>query len=156
MAISLSTPVTGTAQTGLSSPTYTVGADTNPDNNAKQWIVTALGGTQTGVVVHSISSPFTVAFWRPKAFKTLLWMNNLVGGTLRSVPKNVYKVITRKGVLVASGQAPQLMLITTSIEVPANADSYDSLSVRAALSAHIGAVSQSSDNLGLLAVTGSL
>lgn len=156
MAISLTTPVTGSAQTGLTSPTYTIVADTNPDNNAKQWIVTALGGTQTGVTVHSISSPFSVAFWRPRVFKTLQWINNLVGGTLRSVPKNVYKVITRKGVLVAANQAPQQMMITTAIEVPANADTYDSLSVRAAISAHIGAISQQSDNVGLLATSGSL
>jgi len=42
MTFALSSPVTGAAQTGLTSPTYTVTADTPPDANAKQYAVTAL------------------------------------------------------------------------------------------------------------------
>jgi hypothetical protein len=156
MTISVSTPLTGESQSGLTSPTYTNASDTNPDNNAKQWIVTALGGTQTGVIPHSISSPFTIAFWRPKAFKMVAWVGNIVGSQVRSVPKNVYKVITRKGVLIAADQAPQTLIITTEISVPAGSDSYDPLSVKAALSAHFGVVSQQSSNLGDLVTTGSL
>jgi hypothetical protein len=40
------------------------------------------------------------------------------------------------------------MMIRTVIECPAGADTYDAASVRAALSAHIGALSQQSAGIG--------
>ena len=64
-------PVTGAAQTGLTTPTYTFVADVAPDANGKQVAVTALGGTQVGVTPHSVASPFTGTFVRPKSFKAL-------------------------------------------------------------------------------------
>jgi hypothetical protein len=49
MSISVTSPITGGAQTGLTSPTYTVVTDTAPPGNpGKQVAVTALGGTQAG------------------------------------------------------------------------------------------------------------
>lgn len=50
MTIALSSPVTGGAQTGFTSPTYTLTADTPPaGSGGKQYAATALGGTQAGV-----------------------------------------------------------------------------------------------------------
>jgi hypothetical protein len=154
MSISVSSPVTGTAQTGLTSPTYTVVADTAPDSNGKQSVVTALGGTQTGVSVHTNSSPFTLTFWRPKFIRAVGVMNNI--GWIVNNPVNVYKVITRKGVLPAAGERPQVCTVTTVISVPAGADTYDIVSIRAALSLHIGALSQQSAGIGDLANNGVL
>lgn len=147
MSISLTSPVTGLAQTGLTSPTYTVVPDVAPDVNGKQYAVTALGGTQTGVVAHSVASPFTITFWRPKILKILSNLN-VVTGQLTNVPMNVYKVVTRKGVIPLSGQSARTMVITTTVEVPAGADSADPLSIRAALSAHAGSLSQQSAGWG--------
>lgn len=147
MSISLTTPVTGLAQTGLTSPTYTVVSDVAPDVNGKQYAVTALGGTQTGVVAHSVASPFTITFWRPKILK-ILGSLNVVTGQLTNVPMNVYKIVTRKGVIPLSGQSARTMVITTTVEVPAGADSADPLSIRAALSAHAGSLSQQSAGWG--------
>jgi hypothetical protein len=48
------------------------------------------------------------------------------------------------------------MLIRTSIEVPAGADTVDAEDIRAALSAHIGALSQVSSGIGDTAVSGVL
>lgn len=155
MAYSPTTPVTGTAQTGLTSPTYTLTADTAPSQNAKQHAVTALGGTQTGVSVHTVSSPFTLTFKRPQVLKTLSPVNP-VTGVLREVPRNNYELLTRKGVLPLAGQAPATMIVRTVIEVPAGADTADSSSVRAALSAHIGLLSQASAGIGDTAVNGVL
>lgn len=155
MAVSLSSPVTGAAQTGLTSPTYTLSADTNPANEARQWVVTALGGTQTGVLPHSISSVFTLAYWRPRVYKTLQFVVTAVGQQVKSVPRNVHKSITRKGVLCASGVTSQ-MTITTEISLPAGAESYDSLSCKAALSAHIGGLTQQSAGWGETLVSGTL
>lgn len=148
-------PVTGAAQTGLTSPTYTHVDDVAPDSNGKQIAVTALGGTQTGVTANSVSAPFTVSFFRPKTFKSLPPIDP-VTGQLRSVPRNVYKQITRKGVLPLAGQQFQTMLITTIIEVPAGSDTADSANVRAALSEHIGVLDQVSSGIGDTTISGVL
>lgn len=153
MAFSLSSPITGGSQTGLTSPTYTHTTMAGPDANCKQVAVTALGGTQTGVDVHSVSRPFTVSFWYPKVLKILgvVGSNGVLTGP---VGRNVYKVITRKGVTPLAGQASATMVISTNIEVPAGADTADPANVRAALSAHIGALSQQSAGLGDTGVSG--
>jgi hypothetical protein len=148
MSIAL-TAVTGSAQTGLTSPTYTPTADTAPDSNGKQYAITALGGTQTGVNVHSVSNPFSMTFWRPKILRAIARLNS--NGVLVGNPKNVYSVLTRKGVTPLAGQAPEVMVIETRISVPAGSESYDIINVRAALSAHIGALSQQSSGIGDLA-----
>lgn len=156
MSVSLSSPVTGAAQTGLTSPTYTVSVDSTPPAvNMKQWAVTALGGTQTGVSAHGISSPFTISFTRPVNYRPL-GIVNPVTGLLRQVPRNSYKIITRKGVIPLSGQASIPMIVTTTIEVPAGSDIADPNSVRAALSLHFGACQQVSSGLGDTYVSGIL
>lgn len=155
MSYSPSTPVTGAAQTGLTAPTYTIATDTFPDVNGKQHAVTALGGTQTGVTVHSVASPFTIAFYRPKVLKVL----NAVTGQLtvaRDIPRNVYGLITRKGVTPLGGQPANTAVIRTTIDIPAGADSYDAANIRAALSAHIGMLSQVSAGIGDSSVNGVL
>lgn len=155
MPFNITSPITGAAQTGLTSPTYTHVADQAPDVNCKQVAVTLLGGTQTGVVVHSASCPFTIAAWKPKNFQ-VLGKPNPVTGLLPSVPKNSYKVITRKGVTPLAGQPIKVMNITTTIDVPAGSDLADPLSVKAALSAHVGALTQQSAGLGDLLINGVL
>jgi len=155
MAYSLSSPVTGAAQTGLTSPTYTIALDTSPDANARQYAVTALGGTQAGVTPSSVSSPFTTAMFRPKSYQ-MLGKPNPVTGLIARVPRNVYKVITRKGVTPLAGQPIQMMLITSVIEVPAGADLADPTNVRAALSLHFGAEAQVAAGIGDTVILGVL
>lgn len=153
MTVNITTPITGLAQTGLTSPTYTIVTDTAPDNNGKQYAVTALGGTQTGVNAHSVAAPFTITAVRPKVLKTL-GSPNPSTGVVANVARNTYKVITRKGVLPLAGQPYQTMLITTTIDVPAGSDLTDAVNVRAALSAHFGALSQQSAGIGDTSVSG--
>lgn len=153
MTITVTSPITGTAQTGLTSPTYTHVADAAPTPQGKQVAVTALGGTQTGVIVHSVAAPFTISAFRPAVFKQL-GKANPTTGLISNVPKNQYKVITRKGVLPLAGQPYQTMLVTTIIDVPAGSDLADPANVRAALSAHIGALSQQSAGIGDTTVSG--
>lgn len=153
MAISPTSPITGTAQTGLTSPTFTFVVDQNPAVNAKQWAVTALGGTQVGVTTHSVASPFTLSFWRPLNFKFLGPLNP-VTGALQSVPMNVYKAITRKGVLPLPAQAFKTAMISSNIEIPAGSDTADPANLRAMISAHIGLLTQISAGIGDTAVNG--
>jgi len=154
MTMQITSPVTGGAQTGFTSPTYTVALDTPPNPQSRQLAVTALGGTQAGVdTASSASRPFTVTVSRPAVLKQLAPVDP-VTGVLRSVPRNVYKVIVRKGVTPLAGQSSQVMLITTTIEVPAGADLADTSNVRAALSLLIGSLNQISSGIGDTALSG--
>lgn len=150
--LQLTSPITGSPQTGLTSPTYTVISDSAPDPQNKQFAVTALGGTQTGVDAHTIARPFTLTWIRPRVLKLLGRPDQ--AGVVRNVPKNVWKLLTRKGVTPAANQNSQLLMIETVIHCPAGAETYDSASVRAAISAHLGALAQQSAELGNTVVTG--
>jgi hypothetical protein len=151
----LTSPITGSAQTGLTSPTYTHVVDVAPDGNGRQVAVTALGGTQTSVRVSSAGDPFTINWVRPKSLRGAPSVNpvtNLIG----NAPRNVWKLITRKGVIPLAGQAPQPMIITTETSIPGGAESADPANVRAGCSAHYGAFAQQSAAFGDSMVTGVL
>ncbi len=154
MSIAITSPITGATQTGLTSPTYTVVTDQAPDVNAKQVYVSTGGGTQTNVRYHAASDPFTISFWRDKVVKTLGALG--LNGQYTNVPVNRQKCITRKGVLIASGEQPRVMIIRTEVEVPAGAESYDTVNMRAAMSAHFGALAQQSAGWGESLTAGSL
>lgn len=155
MSIAIPGSITGAAQTGFTSPAYTTSVDTPPDVNSKQSAVTALSGTQAGVDAHSVSKPFTITVTRPRQLLSL-GKPNPVTGLVASVPRNTYKVLTRKGVLPLSGQPNAVMIIRTEIEVPAGADTADSANIRAALSAHLGTLAAVSSGIGDTAINGVL
>lgn len=155
MAVTLTSPVTGAAQTGLTSPTYTHVADVAPTAEGKQWAVTALGGTQTGVTIHSVASPFTVTVVKPKVFKSL-GKPNPTTGLIGGVGRNTWIVIVRKGVTPLAGQPFQTLIARCTIEVPAGSDTADAANIRAALSLMIGSLSQVSAGLGDSVVSGIL
>lgn len=151
--MNLTSPITGSAQTGLTSPTYTHAADVAPDSNGRQVAVTALGGTQTGVRTSTAGDPFTINWVKPKALRGAP-VQNPVTGMIPSAPRNVWKLILRKGVLPLTGQAAQPMVISCEISIPGGAESADSANIRAAFSAFIGALSQQSAAFGDAVVTG--
>lgn len=126
-------PITGAAITGLTTPTYTFVTDIAPAINGKQFAVTALGGTQTGVTVNTPNSPFTGTFFRPTTFK-MLGTPNPTTGVIANVPKNTYKLIARKGVLVAANQSPQVAEIDIVVKVPAGSETYDAPNLNALFS----------------------
>lgn len=153
MAWSPSSPLTGASQTGLTSPTYTLSADTAPTPNGRQYAITALGGTQTSVASTGAATPFTLSFFKPTVLKTKSVNSD---GMAVSVPTNVYKQITRKSVAVDAFGTTRTMLITTTIEVPAGSENQDSEDIRAALSCHIGALSNTSSGIGDTVIQGVL
>jgi len=155
MAVNISSPVTGAAQTGLTSPTYTLVTDIAPSPNGKQNAVSALGGTQTNVDAHSVSKPFTVTVYRPQQLKTLPAANP-VTGVIKNIPTNTYKVIVRKGVKPAANQNDMVAMATAEIKIPAGADTYEPEDVRAMLSLFIGALNQVSAGLGDTCISGVL
>lgn len=155
MAITITSPIAGSAQTGFTSPTYTVVSDTPPSANGKQVAVTALGGSQAGVDVHSVSKPFTISVFRPQVLKPLPVANPLTG-VIKNIPNNSYKVISRKGVVPAVNQSALIAKMTTVIDVPAGSDTYEPEEIRAMISAHVGVLTQLSAELGNTTVTGIL
>lgn len=152
MTVSLTSPVTGSAQTGLTSPTYTTVVDTPPNAYSKQYAVTALGGTQTGVDVHGASKPFTVTFSRPANIRTAP-VPSPVTGVMPNSPRNVYTALCRKGMAPGVGQNPQTMTFRLDMGVPAGADLVEPEEIRAGLSFFIGSLNQQSAGLGDTLVT---
>lgn len=155
MAYSPSSPITGSAQTGFTAPTYTFVSDVAPSIYGVQKSVSALGGTQVGVDVHSISRPFTLTVERPAVFKQL-GQPNPVTGLVKEFPRNVFKVRTRKGVTPLAAQPSQVFEIITELRCIAGADTADPANIRAALSAHFGLVTQVSAGLGDSMISGVL
>lgn len=137
MSFNPSSPITGAAVSGLTSPTYTIAVDVAPSINGKQFAITAVGGTQTGVDVNTVSKPFTVSFFRPVALKVLPAANPTTG-IIKNIPVNTYKMHTRKGVNPSANQSAMVARITTTIEVPAGSDTFEPEDLRAMISAHFG------------------
>lgn len=154
MSFTPSSPITGAAISGLTSPTYTIVSDTPPSAVSKQYAVSGLGGTQTGVTAHSLSSPFTQTMFRPSSFKVLGQPNP--SGIIRSFPNNTFTVLTRKGVSVLASQPIQTMLIKTDLRIPSGADTYDLVNIKAAISAHIGLLWQIAQGLTDTVTTGTM
>jgi hypothetical protein len=156
MTISVTSPVTGGAQTGFTAPTYTVVADTAPPGNpGKQYVVTALGGTQAGVIPHSVAAPFTINFTRPANLR-VLGTPNPVTGVVTAIPTNTYKCIGRKGVLPLAGQPYRVFNGTLTLDMPAGADLADPSNAKALVSLMVGALNQQSAGLGDMLVSGVL
>lgn len=155
MSVNLPASITGSAQTGFTTPGYTTIVDTPVDVNSKQVAVSAVTGTQAGVDVHSVARPFTVAISRPKQFQ-VLGKANPVTGLVSSVPRNIYKLLTRKGVTPLAGQPSQVGMVRSEIEIPAGADIADPANLRAMISAHIGVLQSISAGLGDTVINGVL
>lgn len=148
-------PLTGAAQTGFTTPTYSFVSDIAPSQNGKQIAVTVAGGTQVGVTVHSVASPFTSTFVRPSVFK-FLGMANPITNRIKDVPRNIYHLITRKGVTPLAGQPVTPALIRTTFEVPAGSDVADPANLKAMISHHIGLLSSISASIGDSVLSGTI
>ncbi|DAD50437.1 coat protein [ssRNA phage Gerhypos.2_18] len=152
MTISLSN-ITGSAQTGLTTPGYTVVADVPPPGTkGKQYAVSALTGTQVGVEASLVGNPFTLTYIGPTNPKGPPAVSQTTGQPT-STPRNTHKWIVRKGMEVVSGYFATANF-TLQMDIPAGAELKDPESIRAALSALIGALSQISSGMGDTLVSG--
>jgi len=147
-------PVTGAAVTGLTSPTYTLTAIAAANAWSKAYAVTALGGTQTGVSVSSTSNPFTVTAYQPQNIRILNAVD--ANNVLRNVPYNTWGVRTNKGMLPLAGQAYKNGTAETRFSIPAGSDLADAPSINALVSAHAGVVYQQADGMAITIKTGSV
>lgn len=142
MSITFDPTLTGFNVTGFTSPIYDNEDDLPPNGFSRQRIFTGLtsGTVPAGLSYHSVSSPCTATIERPAAFKSLPPVNP-VTGVLPNVPRNVWKIRIRKGVLPLAGQSPVPMVIETKLSVPAGADLADPDAIRQAYSIWGGEVS---------------
>ncbi|DAD52402.1 coat protein [ssRNA phage SRR5466725_4] len=156
MSINVTSPITGSAQTGFTSPSWVVVPDTAPPGNPGEQVAVSSGtGTIAGVTFHSIASPFTINFTRAANLR-VLGSPNPVTGVVSNVPKNSFTVVTRKGMLPLAGQPFQVGILRTEGQIPAGCDTTDPANVRALYSAHIGALNQQSAGMGDMAINGIL
>lgn len=153
MTIAFTSPITGGAQTGFTSPTYTVVPDGSaPNPRTVQVAVTALGGTQSGVRTSTGSDPFTCSYTPPPQLKTLPAVNP-VTGKYPPIPYNVHQFMFRKGVNFAANNSPIPAWADLRIGIPAGGE-YDAANVRALASILEGAVAAFVAGLGDTLVTG--
>jgi hypothetical protein len=138
MAFAPST-VTGSAVTGLTTPTYTFAADVAPVANGKQFALTALGGTQTGVRLHSPTSPFSATWYRDAMPKQI---GPVVNGILNNVPNNKYRLIMRVGYLPLAGQQYRTGVIRVEFDIPAGTEVADAAQLKATFSCLGGLLNQ--------------
>jgi len=142
---------TGGAQTGFTSPTYTLVDDTPPALNAKQKTVSALGGTQGTATANTVSSPFTATFYKPSIVRSIP-APNAVTGLRGAIPNNQYKLVLRKGGNAASG-VPVTAIVRITWDIPAGMETYNPDEVRALTSFLVGLLSEESADLGDTLIT---
>ncbi len=153
--INITSPVTGAPVAGLTSPTYTVTADQAPNGLSKQWYVSAIGGTQTGVDAQSTASkPWTFTYTRPSQMKTLNALDST--GVIRNVGFNTFELLMRKGMLPLAGQAVRVANWRATLPVLAGADTADAANIRAACSSFFGVGYQQASGLADSMISGSL
>lgn len=147
MSVSISGTITGGAQTGFTTPGYTVTQDNAVDGNVKRWVVTALTGTQASVRTHTVSDEFSFTVVKPRVMKMIQAFSSLLPNQFK--PNfNRYWLIFRKGGIPASGLVSVPQVIRCPIDIAAGVDSYDAAQVRALTSFFVGVVNSISSGLG--------
>lgn len=143
---------TGGAQLGLTTPTYTYTTDVAPAANARQYVVTTLGGTQTGVRTHTAGDPFSLRVTRQpyKALPAKL-QNGMYAG---NVPLNKTEWLLKKGLKIDSSGTIRAGYWRVSAEIPAGAESNDDINIQAMTSFIIGILSEESADVGETIKTG--
>lgn len=147
MSISLTGPTTAVTSTSgkISAGTFTFVPDMANDNRSKVFVVSALGGTQTGANKHTVDAPKQMIFKRPASYAMPSGYNQ-VSGRYARVPKNVHRVVFRGSANVASGQT-ELIPISLDIPVPAGAIAYDQVNVEASIMAFIAGLYDQKEEL---------
>jgi hypothetical protein len=143
--------ITGGLQTNLTSPTYTLSADT-ADALSKSWAVTGLGGTQTGVRTHTAGDPFSVLIRREryKARPSI----NAVTGQYPNVPLNRTEQVITKGLKIDSAGTIRPGRVRIIWELPAGSESNDSINIEAMASLAVGLNNEESADLGQTLIAG--
>lgn len=156
MPIDITTTVTGLAIGGLTAPTYALTADTGPTINSRRSIVTALGGTQTGVRIHAPTDPFDITVSKPLRSLPVPRPNPISGVVPAAVGRNRYETRFRKGTLPLMGQSPQVSEIMIQENIVSGADVNDAANLAAMYSLAAAHLNREAANHLSKAKTGSI
>lgn len=140
--MNITSPITGAAQSGLTSPTYSVTEDRAPYPNGKQWLVSACGGTQPGVSPNSLGKPFTISWFRPAVIKIVTVAIGSAFGLIANPPRNQWKLVVRKAMNINNLGGYAMGNATVTFDIPVGAIDTHEESVEALVSALMGALSQ--------------
>jgi len=147
--MAITSPITGSAQTGFSSPSATIVRGAQKANGV-DFAVTALSGMGSSTS-NTASSPFVVSVEKPVSIKT---PKVSAAGIVYSPGRNRHRIATLKG-MAAIASFPSIPGIAeTFIAVPAGAEEGDPNNIRAMISVHIGVLQQYSAALGDQVVSG--
>lgn len=138
MSINLVGPTAAITTNNVIAGTYTFAEDMANDNRTRVYVVSAIGGTQTGVNLHTVDAPKQVMFKRPAQFLQPSAFNT-VSGRYGRVPKNVTRVIGRGSCNVAAGQV-EIIQMSTDIGIPAGGVTFDRANVEASVAMYIAAL----------------
>lgn len=145
--------ITGSAQTNLTSPTYTLVEDqVSAAPNSRQHVVTACGGTQTDVRASTANDPFTVQL-RKFPYRALP-PRNPTNGAYSSVPRNRVEWLFRKGMKVDSAGLIVPCEVRIVASTPAGAELNDPANIRALWSFVIGLMTEESSDIGDSMISG--
>lgn len=144
--------ITGAAQTGFTSPTYTMVADLAPDSASRQWIISAVGGTQTDVRPHVAGDPFTATVRR--GIYRALPPQNPVNGSYGNVPMNKIEILVRKGLKIDTSGTIRVGNLRIVAELPAGSNTSDAPNIRALASFTLGLLAEEAADYGDTLVTG--
>jgi hypothetical protein len=146
--------ITGAAQTGFTSPTYTLLSDLAPDSNSRQWVVSALGGTQTGVRVSTNGDPFTVTIRKDKTYKSVPARHPVTGVYSGAVPMNKIEILGRKGCYIDADNTVRNANLRIIAEVPAGAEQFDAANLRGLSSMILGLLAEEASDYGDSIISG--
>lgn len=149
----LSTTITGVVLNGFTAPTYTLTADQTVAN-AKQSVVTGLGGTQAGVRTHTPSDPFSITVTKPVVPVSYPKAN--LQGVLGKAGRNKYVILVRKGTIPLVGQVPQVSDVRIETNVVSGAEANDVANLAAMFSAAAAYLNREAANLLTTAKTGTI
>lgn len=152
MSIQPTSPVVGAAVAAFTSPTFTLTADQSnaPNFKAKQWVVSAIGGTQPSGRAHTASDPFTLTYEAPAKYKMVnkTTQTNAIGSYMGPIPKNTHTIRVRKGAYVDSAQRVELIVAELNFRIPSGVESVDPTAIKQVLSMLAGALSVNSSAIG--------
>lgn len=137
--------ITGATEAAFTTPTYTLSADLQPLLNSRQYLVTAIGGTQTDVRANSAGDPFSVTL-RRQPYKALP-TKNPVTGQYGNVPLNKVDWLYRKGLKIDSAGTIRVGNVRISVELPAGSETNDPKNVRALMCFAHGLVAEEAQDI---------
>lgn len=155
MSLTVTSPITGVALTGLTTPTFTLASDSPPDLNSYRYVITALGGTQTGATAQTgADNPFDLTLQRAPTLRqgpSVDSLNRIIGQPGR----NITRISGRKGMRVNSASSQRFpAYIRVEISIPAGAESVDPAEIKSFLSMEFGAMYNNAQGICDTVITG--